>query len=278
MQSETVNALSIDLEDWFCVSNLSRAIPRQDWDRCELRVGASTRRILELCRAHDVRATFFVLGWIADRLPDLIREIEADGHEIASHGYGHAMLTDLTPREFEEDIDRALAALARCGVVGDVAGYRAPSFTIVESTKSWAFEILERHGFRYDSSIFPVGFHPDYGMSGAPLAPYRATELLHEFPMSCIDVLGMRLPVGGGGYFRLLPYEYTKRAIARCNAAGRPAVFYLHPWELDPEQPRVKLPRSKSFRHYHNLDKTEKRLDALLGDFRFGTLREALDL
>ena len=277
MTNETVNALSIDVEDWFCVSNLSRAIPRDSWDSCELRAAASTRRILELCRKHDVRATFFVLGWIADRLPDLVREIADDGHEIASHGYGHAMLTDLTPREFDEDIDRSLEALARCGVTS-VAGYRAPSFTVVESTKSWAFEVLERHGFRYDSSIFPVGFHPDYGMAGSPLAPYQATEQLREFPMSCIDVLGTRLPVGGGGYFRLLPYEYTKRAIRRCNAAGRPAVFYLHPWELDPEQPRVKLPRSKSFRHYHNLEKTERRLDALLGDFRFTTLTEVLDL
>ena len=277
MTTTMLNAMSIDLEDWFCVHNLSGVIRRDDWDTCELRVAESTRRVLRLLDRHDTRATFFVLGWIAERLPDLVREVADRGHEIASHGYGHALLTDLTPREFEDDVDRGLEALARCGV-DRVLGYRAPSFTVVESTKAWAFEVLERRGFRYDSSVFPVGFHPDYGIGDAPLEPHAVTEHLHEFPMSCIDVLGRRLPVGGGGYFRLLPYRYTKLAIERCNAAGRPAVFYLHPWELDPEQPRVRLPRSKRFRHYHNLDKTERRLDALLGDFRFATVREVLGL
>jgi polysaccharide deacetylase family protein (PEP-CTERM system associated) len=275
---QIVNAMSIDLEDWFCVYNLSHAIPKANWDSCELRVEASTRKILALLDKHDTRATFFVLGWVAERLPDLVKEIEDGGHEIGSHGYGHSLLTHMTPEEFDEDIERSLAALDRCGVGANVLGYRAPSFTIVESTKPWAFETLGRHGFKYDSSIFPVGFHPDYGIGDAPLEPYRATDALQEFPMSCIDVFGKRLPVGGGGYFRLLPYKYTQLAMQRCNAAGRPAVFYLHPWELDPEQPKIKLPASKSFRHYHNLDKTEKRLDALLGDFRFGTLKEVLGL
>jgi polysaccharide deacetylase family protein (PEP-CTERM system associated) len=218
-----------------------------------------------------------VLGWVAEQRPDLVREIADRGHEIASHGYGHALLTSLTPAEFEEDVDRSLEALARCGV-SEVLGYRAPSFTVVERTKSWALDTLERGGFRYDSSIFPVGFHPDYGIGDAPLAPYAVTDRLREFPMSVVDVFGKRLPVGGGGYFRLLPYAYTKFFMAKCNAAGRPAVFYLHPWELDPEQPRVKLPRSKHFRHYFNLDKTERRLDALLGDFRFGTVKEVLEI
>jgi polysaccharide deacetylase family protein (PEP-CTERM system associated) len=269
--------MSIDLEDWFCVHNLSGVIARSDWDGCELRAAESTRRILRLLERHDTRATFFVLGWVAERLPDLVREIEDRGHEIASHGYGHALLTSMTSSEFEEDIERGLEALAACGV-RHVLGYRAPSFTVVETTRSWAFEVLERQGFRYDSSIFPVGFHPDYGIAGTPLAPYRVSDRLHEFPISCIDVLGQRLPVGGGGYFRLLPYRYTKLAISKCNAAGRPVVFYLHPWELDPGQPKVKLPRAKRFRHYHNLDKTERRLDALLGDFRFTTMREVLGL
>jgi polysaccharide deacetylase family protein (PEP-CTERM system associated) len=277
MTTARLNAMSIDLEDWFCVANLSHAISRDDWDACELRVGASTRRVLKLLEKHDTRATFFVLGWVADRLPDLVREVADAGHEIASHGYGHGLLTRMEPGEFEEDLDRSLEALARCGVSG-VAGYRAPSFTVVESTRPWVYDGLERRGFRYDSSVFPVGFHPDYGIADAPLDPYLATDTLHEFPISCLDVFGRRLPVGGGGYFRLLPYRYTKYAMRRCNDAGRPAVFYLHPWELDPEQPRVKLPPAKRFRHYHNLEKTERRLDALLGDFRFGTLKEVLGL
>jgi polysaccharide deacetylase family protein (PEP-CTERM system associated) len=278
MPTTTLNAMSIDLEDWFCVHNLSSAIARTDWKRCDLRVAASTRRILELLSKHDTRATFFVLGWIADRLPDLVREVEDGGHEIASHGYGHQLLTEMTPEEFADDLDRALDALARCGVRGPVAGYRAPSFTVVERTKAWAYDALERRGFAYDSSVFPVGFHPDYGVPDAPLVPYRATERLREVPIACVELFGKRLPVGGGGYFRLLPYRYTRAGLAACNTAGRPAVFYLHPWEFDPEQPRVRLPRAKSFRHYHNLDKTEARFDALLGDFRFGPVREVLGL
>lgn len=278
MRTRTLNAMSIDLEDWFCVQNLRSAIRRDAWDDCELRVVESTRRVLRLLDKHGVRATFFVLGWVARRAPELVRDIDADGHEIASHGFGHELLTNLTPEQFDDDIRRALDALEAAGVRQTVVGYRAPSFTVVSSTREWAFQSLERHGFRYDSSIFPIGFHPDYGIADAPLEPYRATDGLREFPMSCIDLFGRRLPAGGGGYFRLLPYRYTKLAISRCNAEGRPAVFYLHPWELDPEQPRVPLPRSKRFRHYHNLHKTERRLDALLGDFAFGTVKEVLEI
>ena len=272
------NAISIDLEDWFCVNNLSGVIGRDAWDSCELRVRESTEKILRLFERHHTRATFFTLGWVADRAPELIREIERAGHEIAVHGYDHLLLTRITPEEFEADLVRALEAIDRCGVSTRPVGFRAPSFTVVEKTMPWAFEILERHGFLYDSSVFPVGFHPDYGVPEAPLAPYRVTERLHEFPMSCVELFGRRLPFSGGGYFRLFPYAYTKFCMRRCNAEGRPAVFYLHPWEVDAGQPRIKLSRSKAFRHYNNLGRTEGRLDALLTDFNFTTIREVLGL
>lgn len=272
------NAISIDLEDWFCVNNLSGVIRREDWDSCELRVVESTRKILRLFARHQTRATFFTLGWVADRAPELIREIEAAGHEIAVHGYDHLLLTRITPAEFEADLLRALEAIERCGVGARPIGFRAPSFTVVEKTMPWAFEILERQGFLYDSSVFPVGFHPDYGVPEAPLAPYKITERLQEFPMSCVELLGRRLPFSGGGYFRLFPYAYTKFCMKRVNGEGRPAVFYLHPWEVDAGQPRIKLPRSKSFRHYNNLERTEGRLDRMLTDFKFTTIREVLGL
>ena len=272
------NAMSIDLEDWFCAHNMSQIIKREDWDRCQLRVHRSARRVLDLLDKHDTRATFFVLGWVARRVPDLVREIEDRGHEIATHGYSHLLLTEITPREFEEDLERALEVINSCGVSQEVIGFRAPSFTIVEKTKEWAFTTLEKYCLRYDSSVFPIGLHPDYGISDAPLCPYKITERLYEFPLSCLEILGKRLPFSGGGYFRFFPYSYTKFCLKKCNALGRPAVFYLHPWELDYEQPRVNLPRTKKFRHYHNLHKTEKRLDALLGDFRFTTIREVLGL
>lgn len=272
------NAMSVDLEDWFCVHNLSAVIKRDDWDKCELRVHESTRRVLNLLEKHQTYATFFVLGWVAERLPELILEIEEKGHEIAVHGYNHLLLTEITPGEFEEDLDKSLATLRRCGVKQTPMGFRAPSFTVVEKTRKWALETLENYGFKYDSSVFPVGFHPDYGIADAPLAPYKITDKLLEFPMSCLEVFGKRLPFSGGGYFRLFPYSYTRLCMKRCNAQGRSAVFYLHPWELDPGQPKIKLPRAKAFRHYRNLDQTEKRLDALLGDFQFTTIREVLGL
>ena len=272
------NAISIDLEDWFCVHNLSHIIKREDWDKCELRVYESTKRVMSLLDKHQTKATFFVLGWVATRLPELIRELEEQGHEIAVHGYDHLLLTEITPAAFDEDLAKAIEAIKACGVKQPLLGFRAPSFTVVEKTRDWALETLEKYDFKYDSSVFPVGFHPDYGVSDAPLVPYQITDKLMEFPMSCLEVFGKRLPFSGGGYFRLFPYSYTKLCMKRCNAEGRAAVFYLHPWELDPGQPKIKLPTSKAIRHYRNLDQTEKRLDALLNDFEFTTLREVLGL
>jgi polysaccharide deacetylase family protein (PEP-CTERM system associated) len=273
------NAISIDLEDWFCVKNLSGAIKRSDWDSCELRVRESTERLLTLFEQHQTRATFFVLGWIAEKVPDLIRKIEDRGHEIAAHGYNHLLLTEISPEEFEDDLVKALQAIENCGLKSRPIGFRAPSFTVVEKTKPWVLPILEKYNFKYDSSVFPVAFHPEYGVPNSPLSPYKISDGLYEFPMSCLEMFGRRFPFGGGGYFRLFPYAYTKYCLRKVNSGGRPTVFYLHPWEVDPGQPRIKnLSLSKKIRHYRNLDQTEKRFARLLGDFEFTTMREVLGL
>jgi polysaccharide deacetylase family protein (PEP-CTERM system associated) len=271
-----INALSIDLEDWFHVHNMSQIIRREDWERCELRVVENTRRLLDLLTRYHTRATFFVLGWVAERVPDLIGEIERHGHEIASHGYSHTLLTQMTPESFETDLHKALH-ITRLIARQDVIGFRAPSFTITNKTL-WALDILTRHGIRYDSSVFPIGFHPDYGMATAPLHIYNISPLLIEFPLSCASILGKRIPCSGGGYFRIFPYALTRRLIHYCNKRNHPIVFYLHPWEIDPAQPRKKLPWLKQFRHYYNLDKTFNRLERLLNDFRFTSIREVLSL
>ncbi|HUW33551.1 MAG TPA: XrtA system polysaccharide deacetylase [Planctomycetota bacterium] len=272
------NAMTVDLEDWFNVYNLNQAIRREDWAACELRVVASATRLLDMFDRHKVRATFFVLGYIAERVPEIVREVAARGHEIAAHGYSHAVLTEMQPEEFDRDMARTLEILrGTCGITGEIIGFRAPSFTIVKST-FWALDILARHGIKYDSSVFPIGFHPDYGIVDAPLAPYKITPEITEFPLSVIEVFGKRLPCSGGAYFRIFPYLYFKYAIRKVNAAARPFVFYVHPWEVDPNQPYLKISLGKRFRHYYNLGKTEKRLDRLLSDFRFTTMREVLGL
>lgn len=220
-----------------------------------------------------------MLGWIAERAPDLIQEVECRGHEIGVHGYNHLLLTEITPAEFDADLQRALEALDKAGVKATPIGFRAPSFSMVNTTKDWALPTLEKYGFRYDSSVFPIGFHPDYGIADAPLSPYRITDQLYEFPMSVLEMYGRRFPFCGGGYFRIFPYRYTKFCMRKLNNRGYPAVFYLHPWELDPGQPKVKsLSLSQRFRHYRNIDQTEKRLEKLLGDFEFTTIREVLGL
>ncbi|HEX9367341.1 MAG TPA: XrtA system polysaccharide deacetylase [Vicinamibacterales bacterium] len=275
--SDIRNALTIDFEDWFCVSNMNHLIDRKDWDLCELRVEGSAGRVLDLLDRHGTKATFFVLGWIADRVPGLVREIERRGHEIASHGYGHRMVTDLSAAEFEDDLERGLEALRKAGVTQEIIGFRAPSFSIVERT-TWALPILERRRFKYDSSMMPVGFHPDYGVPNGPLRPFKVTDGMTELPLSCIELFGRRVPCCGGAYFRLLPYAFTRYGIRRCHAEGRGVVFYFHPWEIDPNQPRMKLPLAKQIRHYYGLRHTERKLERLLTDFRFTTIREVLGL
>lgn len=265
------NAMTVDLEDWFCAYNLR--IKTQDWDKQELRVVDNTRRILDLLSKHNTQATFFVLGWIAERAPDLVREIEQRGHEIATHGYSHTVLTEMTPDAFDADLTRALKVTRAC-VQQDITGFRAPSFTITGKTL-WALDILARHGIQYDSSVFPIGFHPDYGIADAELSIHPLGALT-EVPMSVADLFGRKIPCSGGGYFRVIPYAVTRFLMRQCNRQGRPVIFYLHPWETDPGQPRVKLSPSKSFRHYFNLDKTMRRLDQLLTDFEFAPIKEIL--
>lgn len=265
------NAFTVDLEDWFCVRNLRHVIAADAWEQQPQRVEAPTRRLLELLAAADARGTFFVLGWTAERFPDLIREVEAAGHEIACHSYSHRMVSELTPDEFREDLARALTVL-RDIVDQPVIGFRAPSFSITTET-SWAFDIMAELGIRYDSSIFPFGGHPDYGIADAPLTPWVTESGVIEFPMAVTTYGRRRVPTGGGGYFRLLPYGVTRSLMRRVNRGGRSVPFYIHPWELDPGQPRVDLgSRTKSLRHYTNLASTDRRLERLLTDFRFTSM------
>ena len=265
-----VNAMSVDVEDYFHVSAFDSIVRRDRWHTFESRVERNTERLLAIFRQANVRATFFVLGWVAEQAPSLVRTIAADGHEIASHGYGHELLYTLRPRQFRDDLRRARDLLeAAAGT--PVIGYRAPSFSVT-ARSLWALDILAEEGYRYDASIFPI-YRDRYGIPSAPRHGYRIDHpagAIVEIPASTVRLGAMNLPVGGGGYFRLLPYAWTRWAIARVNADERkPAVFYLHPWEIDPDQPRLHGSPVNHFRHYVGLRRTEARLRRLLSDFRF---------
>jgi polysaccharide deacetylase family protein (PEP-CTERM system associated) len=272
-----LNALTIDVEEYFHVTNLDRCVARPQWEHMESRVEAGTYQLLDLLGEAGVRATFFVLGWVAERQARLVRRIQIEGHEIASHGYGHDLLYSLKPEEFRKDLRRSRRVLE--DVIGKpVTMYRAPSFSIVPGTL-WALDVLIEEGYVLDSSIYPTR-HDRYGIPGAPLEPYRIErEVGHiwEFPPPVWPILGWPVPVGGGGYFRLYPYALTKWALHRINASGRPFAFYLHPWEVDTEQPRLRPGFPRGFRHYVNLHRTEDRLRRLLQEFPFGTISQALD-
>jgi len=273
-----VNALTVDVEHYFQVSAMAPYIARSAWDTIECRVENNVERLLARFAANEAHATFFTLGWIAERYPAMIRRIVAAGHELASHGYGHQRATDLSRAEFEDDITRAKSILEDVGGVA-VRGYRAPSFSI-DKRNLWAFDSLRDAGYAYSSSVYPV-HHDHYGMPDAPRFPYhpRGGSVL-EIPVSTLRVGGRNLPIGGGGYFRLLPYAVSRRAIERLHRSERrPAVFYLHPWEIDPGQRRIEGIGAKSrFRHYVNLSRTEPRLQRLLDDFRWDTIRAVFDL
>jgi polysaccharide deacetylase family protein (PEP-CTERM system associated) len=277
--SPTINAMTIDVEDYFHVSAFQDSVPRSQWDRLESRVVANTERLLELFRQHDVRATFFVLGWVAERYPSLVRQIAQAGHELASHGYWHRLIYEQSPQEFREDLRRSRETIAAAAGVS-VSGYRAPSFSITPRSL-WALEIIREEGFLYDASIYPIR-HDRYGLPTAPRHFHTLEQTagpLSECPGSTVRVGGINLPVGGGGYFRLLPYFWTRWGISRLNDhERRPAVFYLHPWEIDPGQPRLPGSRLSRFRHYTNLDQTESRLKRLLEHFRFAPLGDLLGL
>jgi len=274
-----VNAMTIDVEDYFHVSAFEATVPRSRWTSLESRVVANTERLLDLFARAGVHATFFVLGWVADRHPALVRRIAEAGHEVGSHGFAHRLIYDQSASEFRDDLRRSLDAIA--GASGtQVLGYRAPSFSITPRSL-WALDIIREEGFVYDASVFPIR-HDRYGLPSAPRHFHvleRSAGTLWECPGSTVRIAGTNLPVGGGGYFRLLPYAWTRWGMARLNdRERRAAVFYLHPWEIDPEQPRLPASRLSRFRHYTNLRRTEGRLERLLRDFRFAPLRDVLGL
>ncbi|MBD3285882.1 DUF3473 domain-containing protein [candidate division WOR-3 bacterium] len=270
------NALSVDVEEWFCGHILQKGLDEKGWEAQGLRALKVTRKLLRILERHKTKATFFMLGWLVERIPELIIEIEEAGHEIGIHGYAHVSITEMTPEEFEEDLVKALN-ITKTFAKSKIYGFRAPHFTITKKTL-WALETLTKHGLKYDSSVFPLSFHPDYGIDDSNLSIYKITPRMIEVPLSVIDILGKRVPCSGGGYFRVYPYGLTKYLLTRCNREGRPIVFYLHPWELDPDQPRIHIPFYNKIRHYYNLDKVEYRLNRLLEDFSFSTIKEVIGL
>lgn len=278
-----LNAFTIDVEDYFQVNAFARQVRYDDWDSYPLRVDTNTMRILDILDEFGIRATFFVLGWVAERRPSIVKEIHRRGHEVACHGYGHQLIFGIGPEYFRADIRRAKQILEdQCGLA--VKGYRAPSYSITNESL-WALDILIEEGFSYDSSIFPV-YHDTYGMPDAPRFPHdirRPAGKIIEFPLTTLPLhLGLwhyRLPIAGGGYLRLFPAELIRRGIARINRTEQqPAVLYFHPWEIDPDQPRIPAGWKSRFRHYLNLEKTEEKLRQIMFKCSFGTMTDVLNL
>jgi len=278
-RSDVVSAFSVDVEDYFHVEAFRHVVDPGDWGSMEQRVEPNTRRLLGLLNEFDVKATFFVLGWVAERRPDLVKDILEAGHEVGIHGYDHRPITVMTPSGFREDIRRAK------GIVEDITGqpvlgYRAPTYSVVKDTL-WALDVMLEEGLRYDSSIFPI-VHDRYGIPDAQRYPWveeRGEGHLVEFPISTVRLLGRNLPFVGGGYLRLLPMRYVRWGMRRVTGAeGRPTMLYVHPWEIDPGQPVLEVGRLARIRHYHGLGRVEDRLRKLLREFRFGTVRSVLGL
>ena len=270
-----VNAMSVDVEDWFQVSAFERTIARSSWDSLDCRVERNMERILGLFAAVDVKATFFTLGWIAERYPQVVRAIVQGGHELASHGYSHVRATEQNEREFREDVVRTKRMLEDLGGVS-VNGYRATSYSIGKRNL-WALDELQRAGYAYSSSIYPIN-HDLYGMPEAPRFAFRTRPgAILEIPITTIDIGPKRIPCGGGGFFRLFPYALSRWALERVNRRERqPGVFYFHPWEIDPQQPRVAdAPLRSRFRHYLALERMEPRLRQLLRDFKWSRMDHA---
>lgn len=271
-----VHCLSFDIEEHFQVSAFESAMRRHNWDLFESRVERNTDKILDLIELKGLRATFFILGWVAERCPALVRRICAGGHEIASHGYAHELVTSQAPQKFREDIRKTKAILE--DLTGQhVCGYRAPSFSITNKS-SWALSILCEEGYEYDTSIVPI-IHDRYGMPEAPSVVHQLkTEsgIIWEIPPSTVSICGMRVPIGGGGYFRIFPYWMFKALFQKAEGTNSPLVTYFHPWEIDPDQPRMKGSRLSRFRHYTNLHRTQERLTRLLDDFAFAPIKEII--
>ncbi|MDP4216506.1 MAG: DUF3473 domain-containing protein [Bacteroidota bacterium] len=269
-----INAFTVDLEDWFCSHNLRSVITYEDWDRQESRVEKNSFALLEILQKHKTEATFFVLGWVADRFPGLIKAICREGHEIASHGYAHRQIIGMQPEEFKTDVENSVAALER--ITGRMpSGYRAPAFSIVRRTQ-WALAILKQLGFAYDSSIYPFSLHPDYGNGHSPLHMHSAVDSLVEVPLSCATFGGIRLPCSGGAYLRFYPYPIFHSLARKVMDQGRPFIFYIHPWELDKSPPRVALPLLNDWRHYYNTASVQDKLERLLATFEFTSLNRLI--
>jgi polysaccharide deacetylase family protein (PEP-CTERM system associated) len=263
---------TVDVEEYFQVTALEPVAPRSQWETYPWRVRESTLHLLDLLAEHRATGTFFVLGWIAERHPDLVKAIAAAGHEVASHGFDHRRVTQLTPEEFREQVRDSKRVLE--DLVGEpVLGYRAPSFSIVDG-REWALDILVEEGYVYDSSLFPIR-RPGYGYATGGRAPHvieRAGGSLHEIPPTTFRLLGQNIPTAGGGYFRLLPYALTRAGLRQAERAGTPGTFYLHPWEVDPHQPRMDVSLKTRVRHYGGLSRTSDRLRLLLSEFRFRSI------
>jgi polysaccharide deacetylase family protein (PEP-CTERM system associated) len=269
-----VNLLTIDVEDWFHTSALERYVAPEDWDRLPSTLVDNVHFILDLLAGHNTRATFFILGWVAERHPELVKKIDAQGHEIATHGYRHRLIYNLSRETFQEYVGRSKALLE--DLVGrPVQGYRATSFSVVESTL-WALDIIKEAGFTYDSSIYPIR-HDIYGIENSPRFPFVNPNGLIEIPASTVRFCGRNFPLGGGGYFRLYPYWLTRKGIESINRRRHPVVVYLHPWELDPHCPKIRQADWRTrVRQYLNLSKTKKRLEVLLTDFSFMPIEQYL--
>lgn len=272
------NALSVDVEDYFQVSAFADVVSMKDWDSHESRVSKNTYELLDLFDENTVKSTFFVLGWVAERFPELVREIAGRGHEVASHGYSHQLIYNQTPEVFREETQKSKQMLEN-EIQKEVIGYRAASYSITKKS-IWALDILSELGFKYDSSIFPIR-HDRYGIPDAKTNPHvletKSGNRLVEYPLTTKQVFGYKLPVAGGGYFRLYPYFMTKYLLSSYNKNNNKSfIFYLHPWEIDPEQPRFQASLLSKFRHYNKLDQCKHRLKLLLNDFDFTTVENNL--
>jgi polysaccharide deacetylase family protein (PEP-CTERM system associated) len=269
-----LNVLSIDCEDWFC----GLEIGMEGWHRFESRIEKSLLKLLDLLEEYKIQATFFILGYLGEKFPNLVEEIARRGHEVGSHGYSHQFVYKQSPEEFHRDLNKSIGILEKLSGQ-KIVSYRAPFFSITRSSL-WALEILSESGILFDSSIFPV-INYRYGIPNAPRFPYwvetKNGSRILEFPISTLRVLGKNLPIAGGAYFRIFPYQFIKAGIKSLNRKNQPVIFYLHPWELDPEHPKIKLPFRISLTHYYNLSQTEEKFKRLLRDFKFIPLKKVIE-
>lgn len=270
-----LNALTIDVEEWYHICGVEDSLPRSKWSKFESRVEQETHQILTLLNEKGVKATFFILGYVAEKSPQLVKDIDSQGHEIATHGFCHKLIYKQKKEEFSEDIKRSISILE--DMTGKkVIGHRAASFSIIKDT-FWALDILIEHGIRYDCSVFPI-LNPRYGVVDAPRFPYEIKPGLMEFSPSTVNILGANIPFSGGPYFRITPYFLTKMAIENINKQGKPVQIYVHPWELDPDQPKLDIRLDRRFTHYANIRSTAQKLKALFKDFKFAPVKEVLNI